>query len=99
MSRTLMTVVVALLSKGIALMAGYLLERTIMIDSILGMCENEDLYLLKSKNYTTRECKDAYFHKFGKFGTYDLNASGVVIRNGVREKVYQRILIKLILPN
>ncbi len=27
-------------------------------------------------------------------GTYDLNASGVVIRDGLREKVYQRVLIK-----
>lgn len=61
---------------------------------ILGMCENEDLYNLKTKVYTTQECKDAYLQKFGKKGTYDLNASGVVIRDGLREKVYQRILIK-----
>lgn len=61
---------------------------------ILGMCENEDLYNLKTKVYTTQECKDAYLQKFGKRGTYDLNASGVVIRDGLREKVYQRILIK-----
>lgn len=61
---------------------------------IVGMCENEDLYNLKTKIYTTQECKDAYFQKFGKKGTYDLNASGVVIREGLREKVYQRILIK-----
>ena len=64
--------------------------------SILGMCENENLYSLKTRVYTTKECKDAYMIKFGKPGTYDLNASGVVLRNGLREKVYQRILIKKI---
>ncbi len=61
---------------------------------ILGMCENEDLYGLKTKVYTSAECKQAYLDKFGKKGTYDLNASGVVVRNGLLEKVYQRILIK-----
>ena len=61
---------------------------------IVGMCENEDLYNLKSKVYTTAECKQAYLNKFGKKGTYDLNASGVVFRNGLLEKVYQRVLIK-----
>ena len=61
---------------------------------ILGMCENEDLYGLKTRTYTTEECKQAYVDKFGKPGTYDLNASGVVIRDGLKEKVYQRILIK-----
>jgi len=61
---------------------------------ILGMCENEDLYKLKTKIYTTLECKQAYFDKFRKRGTYDLNASGVIVRNNLREKVYQRILIK-----
>jgi len=61
---------------------------------IMGMCENEDLYKLKTKVYTTAECKQAYLAKFGKKGTYDLNASGVVIRNGLFEKVYQRVLIK-----
>lgn len=58
------------------------------------MCENEDLYSLKTKSYSTAECKEAYKAKFGKSGTYDLNASGVVIRDGLREKVYQRILIR-----
>lgn len=57
---------------------------------ILGMCENLDLYGLKTKVYTTQECRDRYFELFGKKGTYDLNASGVVNGN----KVYQRILIK-----
>jgi Adenine-specific methyltransferase EcoRI len=61
---------------------------------IVGMCENEDLYKTKTKIYTTAECKQAYQDKFGKKGTYDLNASGVVIRNGLLEKVYQRVLIK-----
>ncbi len=61
---------------------------------ILGMCENEDLYNLKSKKYSTVECKTAYLDKFGKKGTYDLNASGVIIQNGLMEKVYQRVLIR-----
>ncbi len=61
---------------------------------IVGMCENEDLYKQKTKVYTSLECKQAYLDKFGKKGTYDLNASGVVIRDGLREKVYQRVLIK-----
>jgi hypothetical protein len=61
---------------------------------IVGMCENEDLYKLKSKVYSTSECKQAYVAKFNKKGTYDLNASGVVKRNGLLEKVYQRVLIK-----
>lgn len=61
---------------------------------ILGMCENEDLYSMKIKRYTGAECKQAYLDKFGKKGTYDLNASGVVIRDGRYEKVYQRVLIK-----
>ena len=61
---------------------------------ILGMCENEDLYTLKTKVYTTAECKQAYFAKFGKNGTYDLNASGVILKDGIQEKVYQRILIR-----
>ena len=57
---------------------------------ILGMCENLDLYGLKTKVYTTQECQARYFELFGKKGTYDMNASGVV--NGY--KVYQRILIR-----
>jgi len=61
---------------------------------IVGMCENADLYNLKTRFYTSAECKEAYQNKFGKKGTYDLNASGVLIRNGLQEKVYQRILIK-----
>jgi len=61
---------------------------------IIGMCENENLYKQKTKVYTSTECKQAYLDKFGKKGVYDLNASGVVIRDGLREKVYQRVLIK-----
>lgn len=61
---------------------------------IVGMCENEDLYHLKTKIYTTAECKQAYLDKFGKKGTYDLNASGVIIMGGLLEKVYQRVLIR-----
>ena len=61
---------------------------------IMGMCENEDLYSLKTKKYTSEECKNAYFAKFGKKGTYDLNASGVLVIDGRYEKVYQRILIR-----
>ena len=57
---------------------------------ILGMCENLDLYGLKTRVYTTQECQERYYEIFGKKGTYDLNASGVV--NGY--KVYQRILIR-----
>lgn len=61
---------------------------------IVGMCENEDLYKLKTKVYTTAECKQAYLDKFGKKGTYDMNASGVLVENGLLEKVYQRVLIR-----
>ena len=60
---------------------------------MLGMCENEDLYKLKTKVYTNQEKKEAYFIKFNKRGQYDLNASGVIIVDGRKEKVYQRILI------
>ena len=60
---------------------------------IVGMCENQDLYGLKTYKYTTEECKAAYSAKFGKLGTYDLNASGVLTIDGIKEKVYQRILI------
>ena len=57
---------------------------------IAGMCENLDLYKLKTRIYTSEECKNRYFELFGKKGVYDLNAAGVV--NGV--KVYQRLLIR-----
>ena len=61
---------------------------------IVGMCENEDLYGLKTRIYDHAECQDAYLAKFGKKGTYDLNASGVLTLDGIQEKVYQRILIR-----
>ena len=61
---------------------------------IVGMCENEDLYGLKTKVYDRMECQAAYLAKFGKRGTYDLNASGVLTVDGRQEKVYQRILIR-----
>ena len=57
---------------------------------IVGMCENLDLYKLKTRVYTSEECHQRYFELFGKPGTYDLNAAGVV--NG--KKVYQRVLIR-----
>lgn len=61
---------------------------------ILGMCENENLYNLKTRIYSSEECKQAYEQKFKKAGTYDLNASGVVVCGTQLEKVYQRILIR-----
>ena len=61
---------------------------------IVGMCENKDLYKLKTKIYSTEECKAAYYNKFNKKGTYDLNASGVLLKDGILEKVFQRILIR-----
>ncbi len=61
---------------------------------ILGISENKDLYHLKTRVYTTEECKKAYKDKFNKSGTYDLNASGVIVKNGLREKVYSRIFIR-----
>ena len=61
---------------------------------IVGMCENLDLYKLKTRIYSSQECKQAYQQKFGKSGTYDLNASGVIVNDGLLEKVYQRVLIK-----
>lgn len=57
---------------------------------IVGMCENLDLYGLKTRIYTKEECRQRYFEIFGKPGTYDLNAAGVV--NGF--KTYARILIR-----
>ncbi|MCP1771253.1 hypothetical protein J2T38_000042 [Neisseria perflava] len=61
---------------------------------ILGMCENENLYDLKTKIYTLEEKQNAYFAKFGKKGSYDLNARGAIWKNGILESTYQRILIK-----
>jgi Adenine-specific methyltransferase EcoRI len=61
---------------------------------IMGRCENEDLYHLKTKVYTAAECRQAYLDKFGKKGTYDMNSNGVLLIDGLLEKVYQRVLIK-----
>ena len=61
---------------------------------IVGRCENLDSYSLKTKVYTSNECKEAYYSKFGKTGVYDLNASGVLIKNGLKQKVFTRILIR-----
>lgn len=61
---------------------------------IVGRCENEDLYQLKTKVYTSVECRQAYLDKFGKKGTYDMNSNGVLLIDGLLEKTYQRIFIK-----
>jgi len=57
---------------------------------VLGRSENEDLYGLKSRVYTTKECQEAYRRLFGKPGTYDMNATPVL--DG--RKVYQRVFIR-----
>ncbi|MBK9156332.1 MAG: adenine-specific methyltransferase EcoRI family protein [Chloracidobacterium sp.] len=44
----------------------------------------------RTRVYTSEECREAYQARFGKPGTYDLNASGVI--NGV--KVFKRVLIR-----
>ena len=61
---------------------------------ILGMCENEDAYGLKTRVYSSAECKAAYLAKFGKPGTYDLNRSGVLKVNGLLEQTYHRLFIR-----
>ena len=61
---------------------------------IVGMCENFDLYGLRTKKYSTEECKEAYYKKFNKEGVYDLNASAVLLKEGILEKSYQRVLIR-----
>ena len=63
-------------------------------DTIYDLCENEDLYGLKTRVYNREECQKAYVKKFNKKGSYDLNASGVLTIDGIQEKVYQRILIR-----
>lgn len=57
---------------------------------ILGRCENRDLYGLKTRVYTTKECQEAYEKLFDKKGTYDMNSNPVI--SG--KKVYQRLLIR-----
>jgi len=61
---------------------------------IVGRCENEDLYHLKTKVYTSVECRQAYLDKFGKKGTYDMNSNGVLLIDGLLEKNYKRVFIK-----
>lgn len=62
--------------------------------NIVGMCENEDLYSLKTRIYSSEEKRRAYLEKFSKSGSYDLNASGVIkSKDNLLEKVYQRVLI------
>lgn len=58
---------------------------------IVGTTESNDPdNPFRTRVYTTEECQQAYQDRFGKPGTYDLNASGVV--DGV--KVFKRILIR-----
>ncbi len=57
---------------------------------ILGMCENLNLYGLKTRIYTSQECKERYYQLFGKKGTYDLNRSAVI--DGKQK--FSRILIR-----
>jgi Adenine-specific methyltransferase EcoRI len=58
---------------------------------IVGTTESNDPHnAFRTRVYTAEECHDAYTERFGKSGTYDLNASGVV--DGV--KVFKRILIR-----
>lgn len=70
--------------------------RFIRIDEVMALLdvtrdEAMDIaYGLKTRVYTSDECRNRYFELFGKKGTYDLNAAGVV--NGT--KVYQRLLIR-----
>ena len=61
---------------------------------ILGVPENLDIYGLKTQTYTTQEKKDAYFAKFGKPGTYDLDAAGVLMESGILHKKYGRVFIR-----
>lgn len=58
---------------------------------ILGTTESNDPEnTLRTRVYTSAECRAAYQERFGKAGVYDLNASGVV--EGA--KVFKRILIR-----
>lgn len=57
---------------------------------IVGTPSNDPDNDLRTRIYTSQECRDGYRKRFGKPGVYDLNARGVV--KGV--KVYMRILIR-----
>jgi hypothetical protein len=58
---------------------------------IVGTTESNDPdNILRTRWYSSQECRDAYHARFGMTGAYDLNASGVI--NGV--KVFKRVLIR-----
>ncbi|MDR0625974.1 MAG: adenine-specific methyltransferase EcoRI family protein [Bifidobacteriaceae bacterium] len=58
---------------------------------IVGTLESNDPNnAFRTRVYSSQECREAYFARFGKPGVYDLNASGVV--DGV--KVFKRVLIR-----
>ena len=47
-----------------------------------------------SLSFLTKLSHEGLLKRFKKKGTYDLNASGVVLRNSMLEKVYTRVLIR-----
>lgn len=58
---------------------------------IVGSTESNDPgNPFRTRVYTSRECHEAYLEHFGKKGTYDLNASGVI----GNKKTFKRILIR-----
>lgn len=58
---------------------------------IVGTTESNDPdNAFRTRWYSSQECRDAYWARFGKPGVYDLNASGVI--DGV--KVFKRVLIR-----
>ena len=57
---------------------------------LLGLSENLDLYGLKTKRYTDKDCQQAYYEIYGKEGRYDLNATPILNGRGV----YKRLFIK-----
>lgn len=58
---------------------------------IVGTTESNDPENpLRTRWYTSQECRNAYEARFGNTGVYDLNASGIV--DGV--KVFKRVLIR-----
>lgn len=62
---------------------------------IVGSCESNDRTNdCRTRWYTSQECRNAYFDRFGKNGVYDLNASCVV--DGVKK--FKRILIRNLNP-
>jgi hypothetical protein len=58
---------------------------------IVGTAESNDPdNVLRTRVYSSQECRDAYFARFGQPGVYDLNASAVVDE----VKKFKRILIR-----